>query len=132
VSDLLVPLFFVLMGLKVDLRVFGRLELLGFAIALTTAAVIGKQVCSLAVAEKGINRLAVGLGMIPRGEVGLIFAGIGVSLTLPDAQGVGGPVVSAATLSVVVIMVIVTTLLTPPALKWAMGNSVDRLRSTTA
>jgi Kef-type K+ transport system membrane component KefB len=132
VSDLLVPLFFVLMGLKVDLRVFGRLELLGFAIALTTAAVIGKQVCSLAVAEKGISRLAVGLGMIPRGEVGLIFAGIGVSLTLPDAQGVGGPVVSAATFSVVVIMVIVTTLMTPPALKWAMGKSVGRLRSTTA
>jgi Kef-type K+ transport system membrane component KefB len=131
VSDLLVPLFFVLMGLKVDLRAFGRLELLGFAVALTAAAVIGKQVCSLAVREEGINRLAVGLGMIPRGEVGLIFAGIGVSLTLPDSEGVSRPVVSAATFSVVVIMVIVTTLLTPPAFKWAMGKSVDRLRSTT-
>jgi Kef-type K+ transport system membrane component KefB len=107
------------------------LELLTFAIALTTAAIIGKQFCSLAVAEKGINRLAVGLGMIPRGEVGLIFAGIGVSLTLPNAQGGGGPVISAATFSVVVIMVIVTTLLTPPALNWAMGRSADRLRSTT-
>ena len=131
VSELLVPLFFVLMGLKVDLRVFGRLELLGFAIALTIAAIIGKQVCSLAVAEKGINRLAVGLGMIPRGEVGLIFAGIGASLTLPSAQGGSQPVVSAETFSVVVMMVIVTTLLTPPALKWAMGRSAERLRSTT-
>jgi Kef-type K+ transport system membrane component KefB len=130
VSDLLVPLFFVLMGLKVDLRAFGQLELLGFAVALTTAAIIGKQVCSLAVAEKGINRLAVGLGMIPRGEVGLIFAGIGASLTLPNAQGAGEPVVSAATFGVVVIMVIVTTLLTPPALKWAMGRHANRLRST--
>jgi Kef-type K+ transport system membrane component KefB len=131
VSDLLVPLFFVLMGLKVDLRAFGRLELLSFAITLTMAAIIGKQVCSLAVAEKGINRLAIGLGMIPRGEVGLIFAGIGASLMLPDAQGSSEPVVSAATFSVVVIMVIVTTLLTPPALKWAMGRSADQLRSTT-
>jgi Kef-type K+ transport system membrane component KefB len=131
VSDLLVPLFFVLMGLKVDLRAFGRLELLTFAVALTTAAIIGKQVCSLAVTEKGINRLAVGLGMIPRGEVGLIFAGIGASLTLPDAQGVGEPIVSAAIFSVVVIMVIVTTLITPPALKWAMGKNADQLRSTT-
>ena len=131
VSDLLVPLFFVLMGLKVDLRAFGRLELLGFAVTLTMAAIIGKQVCSLAVAEKGINRLAIGLGMIPRGEVGLIFAGIGASLMLPDAQGASEPVVSAATFSVVVIMVIVTTLLTPPALKWAMGRSADQLRSTT-
>jgi Kef-type K+ transport system membrane component KefB len=130
VSDLLVPLFFVLMGLKVDLRVFGQLELLGFAVALTTAAIIGKQVCSLAVAEKGINRLAVGLGMIPRGEVGLIFAGIGASLTLPNAQGASEPVVSASTFGVVVIMVIVTTLLTPPALKWAMGRNASRLRPT--
>jgi Kef-type K+ transport system membrane component KefB len=130
VSDLLVPLFFVLMGLKVDLRVFARLELLGFAVALTMAAIIGKQVCSLAVAEKGINRLAVGLGMIPRGEVGLIFAGIGASLTLPNAQGVGEPVISAETFGVVVIMVIVTTLLTPPALKWTMARRANRLRST--
>jgi Kef-type K+ transport system membrane component KefB len=130
VSDLLVPLFFVLMGLKVDLRAFGRLELLGFAVALTTAAIIGKQVCSLAVAEKGINRLAVGLGMIPRGEVGLIFAGIGASLTLPNAQGVSEPVVRASTFGVVVIMVIVTTLLTPPALKWAMRRNASRLRPT--
>ena len=119
------------MGLKVDLRAFGRLELLTFAVALTTAAIIGKQVCSLAVTEKGINRLVVGLGKIPRGEVGLIFAGIGASLTLPAAQGLGEPVVSAATFSVVVIMVIVTTLLTPPALKWAIGKSADQLRSTT-
>jgi Kef-type K+ transport system membrane component KefB len=131
VSDLLVPLFFVLMGLKVDLRAFGRLESLGFAIALTAAAVIGKQVGSLAITEKGINRLTVGLGMIPRGEVGLIFAGIGASLTLPSAQGAGEPIINAATFGVVVIMVIVTTLLTPPALKWAMGRGAERLRSTT-
>jgi len=46
----------------------------------------GKQDCTLAVAQKGINRLAVGLGMIPPGEAGLIFAGIAVSLTLPDSR----------------------------------------------
>jgi Kef-type K+ transport system membrane component KefB len=129
VSDLLVPLFFVLMGLKVDLRAFGRFELLGFAAALTAAAIIGKQVCSLAVAEKGISRLAVGLGMVPRGEVGLIFAGIGASLTLPGAHGAVESVISAETFSVVVIMVIVTTLLTPPALKWAIGKKASRWSS---
>ncbi|HEY7179822.1 MAG TPA: hypothetical protein VIC84_00320, partial [Blastocatellia bacterium] len=63
---------------------------------------------------------------------GLIFAGIGASLTLPGAQGAGEPVVSAATFSVVVIMVIVTTLLTPPALKWALGKESGRLRQTAA
>ena len=85
VTTVLVPIFFVLMGLKVDLRVFARPALLGFALALTLAAIIGKQICSLAVAERGLNRLAIGLGMIPRGEVGLIVAGIGVGLTMPNA-----------------------------------------------
>ena len=119
---MLVPIFFVLMGLKVDLKVFARPELLGFALALTAAAIIGKQICSLAVAERGLNRLAVGLGMIPRGEVGLIVAGIGAGLMLPNAVGISEPVVGAATFGAVVIMVIATTLITPPALKWSLGR----------
>ena len=123
VSATLVPVFFVLMGMRVDLSAFARLELLGMAAALTVAAIIGKQVCSLAVAERGVNRLAVGLGMIPRGEVGLIFAGIGASLTLPNAQGVAEPVIGPATFGAVVIMVIVTTLVTPPALKWSLRHT---------
>jgi Kef-type K+ transport system membrane component KefB len=123
VSAVLVPIFFVLMGLKVDLRAFARVELLGFAACLTAAAILGKQICSLAVAERGLNRLAVGLGMIPRGEVGLIFAGIGATLMLPNAQGVMERVINADTFGVIVIMVIVTTLVTPPALKWAMART---------
>lgn len=130
VSALLVPIFFVLMGLKVDLSVFGRVEVLGFAAVLTLAAVVGKQVCALGVVERGVNRLAVGLGMIPRGEVGLIFASIGAALTLPDARGAAVPVVGAATFGAVVIMVVVTTLVTPPVLKWALqrgtGEDVNR------
>ncbi|HKR01434.1 MAG TPA: cation:proton antiporter [Pyrinomonadaceae bacterium] len=122
VSAVLVPIFFVLMGLRVDLRVFARVEWLGFAAVLTAAAIVGKQVCSLAVAERGLNRLAVGLGMIPRGEVGLIFAGIGAALVLPNAQGVNEPVIGAGTYGVIVIMVIVTTLVTPPALKWSLAR----------
>jgi Kef-type K+ transport system membrane component KefB len=120
ISTLLVPMFFVLMGLRVDLSVFTRVEVLGLAAALTAVAIIGKQVCSLAVAERGLNRLAVGLGMIPRGEVGLIFAGIGATLTMPNAEGLIEPVISSATFGAVVVMVIVTTLVTPPVLKWAL------------
>jgi Kef-type K+ transport system membrane component KefB len=122
VSAVLVPIFFVLMGMKVDLRFFGRLDLLGFALALTLAAIVGKQVCAAGVLEPGANRLAIGLGMIPRGEVGLIFAGIGATLMLPNASGVSGPVIGPATFGAVVIMVIVTTLVTPPALKWSLGR----------
>ncbi|HEX8560839.1 MAG TPA: cation:proton antiporter [Pyrinomonadaceae bacterium] len=123
VSATLVPVFFVLMGMRVDLSAFARVELLGLAAALTLAAVVGKQVCSLAVAERGVSRLSVGLGMIPRGEVGLIFAGLGATLTLPRAGGGAEPVVGPAAFGAVVIMVIVTTLVTPPALKWSLGRA---------
>jgi Na+:H+ antiporter len=122
VSTFLVPIFFVLMGLKVDLRLFTRVDILGFALVLTLVAILGKQVCSLGVVERGINRLAIGLGMIPRGEVGLIFAGIGASLMLPTTDGTTEPVINSATFGAVVIMVIITTLVTPFALKWSLGR----------
>ena len=129
VSTVLVPIFFVLMGLKVDLRLFARLDILGFAAMLTIAAVIGKQVCGLAVLDRGVNRLAVGLGMIPRGEVGLIFAGIGATLMLPASNGVLEPVIDAATFGAVVIMVIITTLVTPPGLKWSLARKPRAARA---
>lgn len=112
VSAIYVPVFFVLMGLRVDLSAFGSLSVLQFAGALSVAAIIGKQVCSFGVLEKGLNRLAVGIGMIPRGEVGLIFAGIGATLMVN-----GEPVFSPETFSAMIVMVMVTTLATPPLLK---------------
>jgi Kef-type K+ transport system membrane component KefB len=120
VGSLLIPIFFVLMGLRVDLSAFAKPELLVYAGALTLAAVIGKQVCALAVFEPGINRAAIGIGMIPRGEVGLILAGIGATLTLPNAKGVSETIIGAPTFAAVVIMIIVTTLVTPPLLKWVL------------
>lgn len=112
VSAIYVPVFFVLMGLRVDLSAFASASVLQFALALSVAAIIGKQVCSLGVLEKGLNRLVIGVGMIPRGEVGLIFAGIGATLS------VGGvPIFSPETFSAMVVMVMVTTLATPPLLK---------------
>ena len=110
------------MGLKVDLRLFIRVDILGLAAALTAAAIIGKQICAIGVVERGLNRFVVGLGMIPRGEVGLIFAGIGATLMLPNASGVSEPVISSAIFGAVVIMVIITTLITPIALKLSLGR----------
>jgi Kef-type K+ transport system membrane component KefB len=121
ISSFLVPIFFVLMGLRVDLRTFAQMEILGFALALTAVAILGKQVCALGVMEKGLDRISVGIGMIPRGEVGLIFASIGSSMTLK-----GVPVVSPATYSAVVIMVIVTTLITPVILKTTLDRGERR------
>ncbi len=115
IAVFLVPIFFVRMGMMVDLTSFAKIEILGFAAAMTIAAIIGKQVCPLAIFDKSINKVAIGLGMIPRGEVGLIFAGIGATLVLD-----GQKVVDADTFSAVVIMVIITTLVTPPLLKISM------------
>jgi Kef-type K+ transport system membrane component KefB len=117
ISSFLVPVFFVLMGMRTDLRSFIQPGVLGLAVALTVVAIIGKQACSLGVLGKGIDRLSVGIGMIPRGEVGLIFVNIGLTLT------VGGErIIDQATFSAVVVMVIVTTMVTPPALKWSLNR----------
>ena len=120
ISSILVPVFFVLMGLKVDLRSFADINVMSFAAVLSIAAILGKQVCSLGVREKGLNRLAIGVGMIPRGEVGLIFAGIGSSLIVA-----GQPVFGAETFSAMVVMVMVTTLATPPLLKALFSRSEE-------
>ena len=112
ISTFLVPIFFVRMGMLVDLTTFAQGEILFFAAVMTIVAILGKQACSLAIFDKTTNRIAIGLGMIPRGEVGLIFAGIGAKLMLE-----GHPVVTSSTYSAVVIMVIITTLVTPPLLK---------------
>jgi Kef-type K+ transport system membrane component KefB len=115
IATFLVPVFFVLMGIRVDLAAFGQPGVMGFAAVLTLAAALGKQACSLGVLERGCDRLAVGLGMIPRGEVGLIFASIGATLTIGGERVVDGAVFSA-----VVVMVALTTLMTPPLLVWRL------------
>ncbi|GBC83354.1 High-affinity Na(+)/H(+) antiporter NhaS3 [bacterium HR10] len=117
-TTVLVPVFFVLMGIRVDLSSFARTDILGFAALVTLAAILGKQVCGLAVWERGVNRLAIGLGMIPRGEVGLIVAGIGMTLIVQ-----GQRIVTPSIFSAIVIMVMVTTLLTPPLVKWALTRA---------
>lgn len=116
IAAFLVPVFFVVTGSKVDLRVLADPSILLFAGTLTIAAIAGKQACVFGVLEKGLNRTAVGLGMIPRGEVGLIFAAVGASTLLPD----GAPVVDPRTYAAVVIMVMITTLVTPPVLSWSL------------
>jgi len=114
-SALLVPIFFVGMGIQVNLASFKDPSVWGLAGTLTIAAIIGKQVCAFGVTEKGLNKSAVGLGMIPRGEVGLIFANEGRKLV---ANGI--PVIDDGTFSAIVVMVMVTTMVTPPLLKWSL------------
>ena len=112
----LAPVFFVLMGARVDLAQFAGADVLGLACVLTAAAVAGKLVCGLVV-PRSLNRLAVGIGMVPRGEVGLIFAAMGREL----ASG-GRPLIAPPVYSALVAMVILTTLVTPPALAWSLRH----------
>ena len=111
ISSFLVPVFFVLMGMRVDLEVFRDYGVLGFASVLTLAAILGKQACAIGVLDRGADRWTIGLGMIPRGEVGLIFAGIGSSLTIAGERVIDDAVFSGA-----VVMVALTTFVTPPLL----------------
>ena len=100
-----VPVFFVLTGMQVDLATLADPVIVATALGVTTAAVIGKLLAGFA-AGRGVHAWVVGWGMVPRGEVGLIFAMVGKQLG----------VMSEAMFSVIVIMVIMTTLITPPVL----------------
>jgi len=103
---ILVPIFFVLMGLQVKLETFLQTDVMLLAAGLLVAAIVGKLFSGLG--AFGVkNKMAIGIGMMPRGEVGLIFAAIGKSLGVLDD----------ALFSAVVLMVIVTTLLSPPLFK---------------
>jgi Kef-type K+ transport system membrane component KefB len=113
--SLFVPLFFVLVGLQVRLESLLEPGALAFGLILTAAALLGKLVCAGGVFVPGASRLVVALGMVPRGEVGIVFAGIGTRLSLQ-----GEPVLSQSLFSAVILMVLLTTLAAPPALRWAV------------
>jgi Kef-type K+ transport system membrane component KefB len=119
-SSVLVPLFFVHMGVQVKLEELAGGSVL-LALALTLAAVVGKQACALAVVTPGTDRLAVGIGMIPRGEVGLIFAGMGLTLKMN-----GQPLLGSGEFAAVVAMVLLTTIVTPPLLRWQLTGAGAR------
>jgi Kef-type K+ transport system membrane component KefB len=100
----LIPLFFVLTGMQVNLHSFTNIPILMTALAITALAFISKLVAGLAAGK--VNKWIVGWGMAPRGEVGLIFAMTG--------KGLG--VINDDIFAVIVIMITLTTLLTPPIL----------------
>lgn len=109
IHELLVPIFFVLMGAKVDIHRLATWEVLPVGLAVTGLAILGKLVgCGLAALQSGRwQALAVAVGMIPRGEVGLVVAMIGLS----------SGAISPDVYSMVVLMCILTSLLAPPPLR---------------
>ncbi|MFH1291601.1 MAG: cation:proton antiporter [bacterium] len=119
-GNFLIPIFFVMTGMAVKLETMFDLSILGVALAITAVAFIGKIIAG-SVAGKGVNKTIIGFGMVPRGEVGLIFAVIGKNLG----------VVSDQVFSVIVIVVILTTLLTPPILTFLLKRQ-DKKAGATA
>jgi Kef-type K+ transport system membrane component KefB len=126
ISVLLVPIFFVLMGMRVELGAFLQPGVLGLAALLTVVAIVGKQVCALGGIGAAVDGTAIGIGMIPRGEVGLIFANIGLGLTVR-----GERIVDERIFAAVVVAVMMTTLITPPVLKDRFAR-VSRRRAAAA
>ncbi len=121
IADILVPIFFVTVGAKADIGVLNPInpenrEGLVIAIFLLVVAILGKVVTGWSVfGQPGINRPAIGIGMIPRGEVGLVFVGIG------SASGTLDKPLQVA----IIIMVIMTTFLAPPLLRLVFKEPVE-------
>ena len=112
VAFFFIPIFFVVVGAAIDLTTLSPFDpasrqFLFIGLGLTAIGVMGKVLAGFAVFGKGMRRIVVGVGMIPRGEVGLIFAQIGLSTKL----------LSAGLYSAVALMVMLTTLIAPPILR---------------
>jgi len=107
VGKFFIPIFFITVGAAIDVKTIDRRFLL-IGLGLTVIGIAGKVLAGLAVPRRrGLNRIVIGVGMIPRGEVGLVFAQVGLTTTL----------LSPGLYSAVALMVMITTLVTPPALR---------------
>jgi len=113
ISLFLVPIFFLVTGMDVDLSTLSNPNVVLVALGLSVAAFIGKYLAGFLAGP--VNKHIVGWGMVPRGEVGLIFAAAGKQLG----------VVNDEVFSVIVIMVVLTTLVTPPMLNYLLKKQVN-------
>ena len=112
VGHLFIPVFFLGIGIDAQVEKFVNPEVLGIAAGLLAVAIIGKVVAAVGVFGSPGDKWLIGIGMIPRGEVGLIFATIGLN------EGILGGNLYAALL----LVVLATTLMTPPILKWRLNQ----------
>ncbi|MBI5886864.1 MAG: cation:proton antiporter [Deltaproteobacteria bacterium] len=99
------PIFFVLTGMQVKIAALYDMKVLVMSLLILVIAIITKVVAGLA-AGRGVSKLTVGVGMIPRGEVGLIFANMGKAMGVMDDT----------VFSAIVVVIMLTTLITPPML----------------
>lgn len=123
VADLFVPIFFVMMGVAVDIKTLnpyipGNLHNIEIALAMLVIAVAGKYLSGFSIPWSRVNRSVIGFGMVPRGEVGLIFASYGITHKI-----IGSDLYTS-----ILIMIMLTTFITPPILKYVF--SIEKGRKT--
>jgi Kef-type K+ transport system membrane component KefB len=127
VADILVPVFFVCVGAKTDLSVLNpaipsNREGLIIATFLILVAILGKVITGFTLfGQNDLNKLSIGVGMIPRGEVGLVFAGVG------SASGALSESMEAA----IIMMVILTTFIAPPLLRLVFKEMETKAETIT-
>ncbi len=112
VAALFVPIFFLQIGIETDIASMFRPGVLGIAAALTAVAVATKVAAGWGAGRNGGDRLLIGLGMMPRGEVGLIFATIGMGVGVFDDD----------LYAALVLVVLATTVISPAALRWRINS----------
>ncbi len=107
VGKILMPVFFVSIGIATDLEAMFKPSVLGLAAGLFVVAVLGKLVAAFGVGRLAVDKLTIGIGMVPRGEVGLIFASIGLANGVLDAEAYGA----------LLLVLLLSTVITPPWLR---------------
>lgn len=114
-GHIFIPVFFASIGINADLEAMFKPSVLALASALIVVAIVGKLIAGIGIGRSGGDKLLIGIGMIPRGEVGLIFASIGLSKGVLDDKLYGA----------LLLMVLVTTVLTPPLLRQKLMRRKD-------
>jgi Kef-type K+ transport system membrane component KefB len=117
VAELLVPFFLAGIGLHFDLSTFSHGSTLLLAVVITIAAVASKLLgCAMGAIRMGrTNAIRVGVGMVPRGEVGMVVAQIGLNMGVMAPQVYG----------IIVFMSVATTMIAPPLIRSAFGPARD-------
>ncbi len=113
IGNLFIPVFFAHIGINADLAAMAKPSVIGLAAALSVVAVFSKLVASAGAAGTRADKLLIGLGMIPRGEVGLIFASIGLANGVLDGDQYGA----------LLMVVLLTTVISPPLLRMRLGRT---------
>lgn len=112
-GSIFIPVFFLQIGIDTDVTKFFSGHVLIVAAVLTVIAIVGKMLAAVGAWGTNTDKLLIGIGMVPRGEVGLIFASIGVSVGVFQED----------LYAVVLLVVLLTTVVAPPLLKWRLTSN---------